>query len=652
MTFLKKCTAPTLLFLGSFFIVAAQSAKEGSEILFTVNKTPVTTDEFVYLYRKNHQHKPEDFTKEKIQDYLNLFVNYKLKVEEAISRGMDTTETFRKEFQTYRNELLKPYMPDSKVVDSLVRLTYDRLKEEVNASHILIRLNEDASPEDTLKAYQQISELRRRALAGEDFGMLAAQHSEEPGVETTKGNLGYFTALQMVFPFEQAAYLTPVGQVSQPVRTQFGYHIVKVHDRQPSRGEVEVSHIMIRTQEGSDDVEARDRIFDVYDQLQKGVSWEELCQQYSEDPASKNQGGKLRPFGVGAMASVPEFQEMAFSLKEKGDISDPVQTQFGWHILKLESKIPLPPFEELKPSLTQRVSRDDRVRISKEALRERMLREFNYTLNGQVKTALQQRVDNIAGKDAGASASWQNEVLFTMQNKPYRVSDFLTFAKEEAATTNNALSPENFEQVYTQYIDKVQMELLEQRVKRESPDYKWLLKEYYEGILLFEIMEREVWNKAMEDSVGQRKYFEQHRGKYNADERMVGKVFATSVRSHMEQLKRLIENDEQTDEFLTANRIRQDSGAFEKKDRIIFSNIPWSTGVYTVEHNGVNYVIDIDKIIPPGPQTFDEARASVVSDYQSFLEDSWITELKRKFEVKVEKKAKKRVFTRLVDNKG
>src|SRR5690606_4024242 len=268
-----------------------------------------------------------------------------------------------REYETYRNELLKPYMPDTKVIDSLVQLTYERLKEEVNVSHILIRLGPDAPPEDTLRAFEKISALRQRVLAGEDFGALAAEYSEEPGAGATRGNLGFFTALQMVFPFEQAAYLTPVGGVSEPVRTQFGYHILKVHDRQPSRGEVEVSHIMIRTEGEVNEEEARNRIFDVHDQLRKGMDWNELCAEYSEDANTRDKGGRLRPFGVGTMASVPVFQETAFSLRNPGDISDPIRTQFGWHILRLESKIPLPSFEELKAPLTQRVSRDDRVRI-------------------------------------------------------------------------------------------------------------------------------------------------------------------------------------------------------------------------------------------------------------------------------------------------
>lgn len=651
MIFFKRCAASVLLSSLFVLIASAQSNEinEKSQTLFAINERPVSTDEFIYLYRKNHQHKPEEFTRDKIEAYLTLFVNYKLKVEEAISRGMDTTSAFKKEYQTYRDELLKPYMPDSKVIDSMVLLTYNRLKQEVKASHILIAVNPDASPADTLEAYNKISEIRSKAIRGEDFGELAAKYSEEPGAENTKGNLGYFTALQMVFPFEQAAYLTPVGEVSEPVRTKFGYHIVKVHNRQPSRGEVEVSHIMIRS-DGEESTDARDTIFDIYDKLQKGMSWEELCEQYSQDPNSKDKGGKLRPFGVGgAMASVPAFQDMAFSLRQPGEISDPIQTQFGWHILRLESKIPLPPFEELRPSLTQKVSRDERVKISREALREKMRKQFDYVENTGVSTRLAEIADSLVALNQAVPIA--NEVLFSMQARPYRVKDFADFIREQPPLPKTISPRQYVEDLFSRFVDHIQIRLLEEKVTRESENFKWLLKEYYEGILLFEIMEREIWNKALEDTVGQRKYFEQHASEFKAGERIVGKIYHSSEKGQLEKLKAMVEdNEEGISDFLAAYRIRQDTGSFEKKDRTIFSKINWAPGIHLTDHNGVNYLVVIEKILPPGPSTFEEARASVISDYQTFLEDSWITELRRKFGVKVNKRAKKRAFSQLINN--
>ncbi len=648
---LKRSAATALLSSLIVFLLQAQPHNGSSSTLFVINKQPIDTEEFLYLYRKNHQHTAEEYTGDKIEEYLNLFINYKLKVEEALSRGMDTTNAFKKEYQTYRNELLKPYLPDARVVDSLVALTYERLKEEVNASHILIALKPDASPADTLVAYKKILELRRRVLAGEDFGDLAAQYSEEPGARTTKGNLGYFTAMQMVFPFEQAAYLTPVGQVSQPVRTQFGYHIVKVLDRQPARGEVEVSHIMIRAGDGVDGQTAKNRIFDVYDKLQKGMDWDEVCGEYSEDLSTKDKGGRLRPFGVGAMNSVPEFQDEAFALQEKGEISDPFQTQYGWHIIRLESKIPLPPFEEMKASLSQRVSRDERVAISRQAVRERMKKVFGYSEDAAVRSRVTALADSslTGGKwMPSTDKSLEQAVLFTMGNKSFQVKDFLAFVSRHGGQVS-ASPDEYIEQLYNKFIDDVQAQLLEDKIKRESPDYKWLLREYYEGILLFEIMEKEVWNRAMEDTVGQRNYFNAHAAKYQAGERIAGRIYTSSSKENLEQLKGLLYSGDTTaHEFIARQNIKVQDGPFEKGDRGVLSKIEWSPGAYITNNSGTNYLIEVQKILPPGPKTFEEARASVISDYQTFVEEAWIKELKAKFGVKIKKKAKKDVFEELV----
>src|SRR5687767_14055445 len=262
-----------LLSVSSAFSQTQPDKKNKSLTLFTVNKNSVTVDEFIYLYKKNHQDPQKDFTKEKIEEYLDLFVKFKLKVEEARSRGLDTTKVFLKEFSGYKDELRKPYLPDAKIIDSLVKLTYARMQEEVNASHVLVALKPDASPGDTLKAYTKITGLREKTLNGADFGQLATEFSDDPSAKMNKGNLGYFTAMQMVYPFESAAYETKVGSISVPVRTRFGYHLIKVTNRRPARGEVEVSHIMIRTGSAKENEKVKDAIFNVYDQLQAGMGW-------------------------------------------------------------------------------------------------------------------------------------------------------------------------------------------------------------------------------------------------------------------------------------------------------------------------------------------------------------------------------------------
>ncbi|HEY0742872.1 MAG TPA: peptidylprolyl isomerase, partial [Chryseosolibacter sp.] len=628
------------------FLAATASAqkKNDASTLFTVAKKPVTIDEFSYLYSKNNQGKKEEFTQAKIEEYLNLFINFKLKVEEARHRGYDTTAAFKKEFNSYRAELRKPYMPDDKLIDSLTELTYNRMKEEVKASHILINLQPDAAPADTLKAFEKISSIRKRVIDGYDFQAAALEFSEDPTAKMNKGSLGWFTALQMVFPFEQAAFTTPVGEVSKPVRTRFGYHIVKVFERRPARGEIEVSHIMLRGTGEEDDNHAKDLAFEVYDKLQKGVSWNELCAEYSEDPSSKENGGKLRPFGVGVMSAVPEFEQAAFELKQPGDFSDPVKTQFGWHIIKLERKIPLPSFNELAPSIKNRVSRDERAQISRQAIQNKMKREFGFTENSEVKAKVFALADSSMTKGRWkANGRGSDEILFVMNGTNYPVKSFLEYLEKNQKA--NLVGPAKYmEQMYNQYVDEVQGEVFEERIKQKNPEYGFLLNEYYEGILLFEIMEREVWNRASQDSIGQHQYYLAHKGDYKASDRVKATIFSSPSKESVSQLQGMMGNADSTaiQTFVTKEKIRREAGNFEKSDRPVLSKIGWTTGTHALEHNNMHYLVVVKTLLPPGNKSFEEARSSVISDYQNFLEKEWLSKLRKKYPVKVNKKGKQK----------
>jgi peptidyl-prolyl cis-trans isomerase SurA len=651
----KKSITLILFCCSIVFPAAAQSSekKEPSLPLFSLAKKPVPADEFIYLYRKNHTEKSGEFTQQKIEEYLDLFINFKLKVEEARRRGLDTTRAFLKEYGTYREELRKPYLPDTRILDSLVELTYKRMKEEVRASHILLNLKPDAAPEDTLKVYQRAIEIRNRILAGEAFEAVAVASSEDPSAQINKGDLGYFTAMQMVYPFEQAAYTTPAGSISMPVRTRFGYHLVKVIDRQPARGEVEVSHIMIRTGEGFDNEKAKNTIFDIYEQLQKGMKWEELVKEHSQDPSSKDNGGKLRPFGVGAMAGVPEFERMAFALKKPGDLSDPFQTQFGWHILRLESKISLPAFQDMAASLKNRVSRDERSQVSRQVLQSKMKKTFGFTEDPQVKAKVLALADTAlhTGKwKAKPEAVAPTDVLFVMKGKPHAAIDFLLFA-ERSQKPNSVAPAQYLEQLYNQYIDEALGQLMEEKIRLENPDYNWLLKEYYEGILLFEIMEKEVWNKATADTVGQQNYYKTHASDYRAGERVKAKIFSAPSKVMLgEVLKPLIEAGDSVkiQEFVREQNIRQETGAFEKTDRPVLGKISWSKGVFLAENNGTHYLVWVRDLIPPGSRSFSDARAAVISDYQNHLEKRWLEQLRKKYPVKINKKGKQYTLQQLV----
>jgi peptidyl-prolyl cis-trans isomerase SurA len=618
--------------------------------LFSVAAEPTTTDEFIYLYKKNHQTK-EDFTQQKIDEYLTLFINFKLKVKEARLRGIDTTAAFVKEFNSYKEELKKPYLPEGKLIDSLVTVTYKRLQEEVRASHILISIK-GTSHMDTLQSYNKALEIKNRAIAGEDFGSLAALYSEEPGVQTSKGDLGYFTAMQMVYPFENAAYSGKPGDVVGPVLTRFGYHILKIEDRKPARGEVEVSHIMIRSGAERDATKSKNLIFEIYDQLKGGVAWDELCKQYSEDPSSKNSGGKLRAFGVRAMASVPEFDRVAFSLQKPGDISDPFQTQYGWHIARLEKKIPLPTLEEMGPSLKSRVARDERVQVSKQALLQKLKREFLFTENGTVKLKVFALADTSLTKGkwkVPVNFPLSKETLFSIQAKNVNVQNFLVYVNQNQRSGTQA--PDRYmEQLYNLFVEKSIGDALEVQIIKTHPEFELLLKEYFEGIMLFDIMEKEVWKRASEDSVGQRKFFDANQNKYLAGERAVTLTYSAGTSEVISTLKGYVEKNDSVSiqKIIQSKGARQEAGVFQREDRPALSKIDWKPGLYTTEANRMYYLVQLKEIVAPGPLSFEEARASVVSDYQDNLEKEWLEKLRKKYPVKVNDKAKKNVVENLM----
>jgi peptidyl-prolyl cis-trans isomerase SurA len=627
----------------------ASQKRNKAQTLFTVNKKPVSVDEFIYLYKKNHTDKEKDFTSEKINEYLDLFINFKLKVEEAKKRGLDTTKAFLKEYNGYREELRKPYLPDAKIIDSLVKLTYERMKEEISAAHILISVKADGSPEDTLKAYQKIQELRKKiVVTGEDFGRVASQSSEDPSAKINHGNLGYFTAMQMVYPFESAAYTTKVGEVSQPIRTRFGYHILKVLDRRPARGEVEVSHIMLRTGNGKDTVKVKDAIFNIYDQLQGGMKWEDLCTQYSEDASTKENGGKLKPFGTGAMSGAPQFENVAFNLEKPGDISDPFQTQYGWHIIRLERKIPVSSFNEIASTLKNRVSKDERTSLSKQAVQHKLRKEYALVENEKIKSEIILKADSTLKKGNWKPTGHEKETLFTLKAKPYLVKDFYQYLKQNQRSTT--LSPQKYAgQLYDQFVDASLMMLAEEGIIKENPEYGFLLREYYEGILLFEIMEKEVWSKASDDSVGQQAYYKSHLADYETSERTKAAFYSSQNPEFREPLEQLIKENAESkiESYVSEQKIKAESGYFKKTDKAVLEKLPWAKGVYPVEDKGIYYLAWLKDILPPGPMSFDEARPAIISDYQTFLEKNWLTRLRGKYAVKVNEKGKQYILQQL-----
>jgi peptidyl-prolyl cis-trans isomerase SurA len=622
---------------------AQKAAKtEGSDVLFMVDKKPVLSDEFTYLYKKNHT-KKEDFTEAKEDEYLNLLIIFKLKIAEARARGLDKTPAFHKEFDTYREELKKPWIGGKDDLDRLTKEAYDHLKEEIKAVHILITVKPDALPADTLIAWNKISALRLRAVGGEDFEKIAMESSEDPSAKTNGGNLGYFTAMQMVYPFEEGAFATPKGEISPIVRTRFGYHIIKVIDRVPSRGEVEVAHILLR----GNDPKVKNQIFDIYDQLKAGRPWDELVKQYSEDSNTKNSGGKLRRFGVAAFAQVPEFEQVAFSLKTPGEISDPFQSKVGWHIIRLEKKIPLLPFKEMEQELKRKVSRDERYQISKAQNLMKRKTEMGFSENAENRKLVFDHADStlLQGK-------WKYEptvglTIFSLQGQPITVAEFVEYTKSHHSPTALTALP-YVSKLYNDFVEQKIGRLEELALAKDNPEYRMLLKEYEEGILLFEIMEKEVWNKASEDSIGQHKYYDTHVAKYTAGNRVEARIFSTPDQVFFNNIKaKIAKGDTLTAADMKRFKSVQNKKAYERGDSKVVDKVNWVFGTQETEVDGVYYLVDVIRLVPPGVKSFSDSRAGVISDYQDMLEKTWVEALRQKYPVKINKKARKAVIAKL-----
>lgn len=471
------------------FISSEIFSQQASNILFTINDDPYYTSEFVRVYKKNSK-LIEDQSTTSIDSYLDLFVAYKLKVKEAKEFGIDTLQNFKNELESYKKKLIIPYLKDKKVTDRLVQEAYNRLQTEVNVSHILIFVKPDAIPQDTLVAYNKIVEAQKTILTGEDFSAVAKKFSEDPSVAQNGGDIGYFTALQMVYPFENVAYSTKINEISAPFRTKFGYHILKVNGVRPARGEVEVAHIM-RNHASVNPKKTIDSIYAAL--LENPTKFDALAKEFSEDNSSANNAGKLRRFSAGQM--IDAFSNVAFSLKKEGDLSTPFQTTYGWHIVKLLHKFPLQSLDVLEPELLRKVESDSRSNLISKSVVDSLLTIYNVSVN---KDALNQ----FTSEEWKSTPENYTSNLLEIEKHTVKQTEFISYLK---TAPKNSLK-NNFEA----FKEKEILTYFEANIQQTNKEFAEVYKEFEEGMLLFEMLEKKVWEKS-KDSLGLENFFKLHK---------------------------------------------------------------------------------------------------------------------------------------------
>lgn len=636
----------------TYLLIVAIIVPGYSQTLFTYGGKQVSKNEFLSVYTKNSINKKPDYSDSALRDYLNLYSLFRMKVAEAEEQKLDTLPSVARELDNYRKQLARNYLTDEEVTNKLVREAYDRMKENVRVAHILVMCRPGA---DSAAAYKKIDSIYNLLTTKKaDFAELA-KLSDDKGSANNGGDIGYFTALQTVYPFENAAYNTPVGKMSAPFRTQFGYHIVKVLDKRPTVGEIKVAQIMVAVShsKGQAGIDAsRKRADSVEAMLRSGASFEDLVKKYSDDKFSVDNKGELPAFGVGD--KVPVFEKAAFALNKPGDVSEPVLSEYGFHIIKLIQKYPLKPFDSLQPQIKRKVDNDYRAQVARESFFEKVKQKNGYKEYRENYTALKAKFAKLP--DTGALANSfkvddfknMNAPLFVLGNNKYTQNDFVIFMN--SITRGRITGPRDgvIEDLYKMYTTNVVNDFEEHRLVDENPDFKNLMGEYRSGILLFELMDRNVWGKAAKDSAGLQAFYATRKGKYQWGPGFRGSVYKFKDEESMKKGMKLLSGKDVKDE-----EVIKELNTSAKPDAVIitrnfyefahFSDVPQADIAKgkpskAVKNKDGQYVIvrATDVYTTPSDKTLDEARGYVVAEYQDFLEKKWNDYMRSKYPYKVD----------------
>lgn len=634
-----------LIFL--FFAILTTTTGLGqtdSDILVQIDDQAITKEEFVWLYKKNNSYLLNDSDKKTPSEYLDLFINFKLKVMEAQRLGYDTIPGFVSELKTYREELAKPYLTAIQYTDQMVETAYERMKTEIDASHILILLDQSAMPNDTLQAWNKVMEIRNQLLQGADFGELAVKYSEDPSSKQNKGRLGYFSAFQMVYPFEDAAYKTAVGEITQPVRTSFGYHLIRVNGRRPAKGQIKVAHIMKRLDEHTSEEavnQQKQQLDSLLAELKSGSDFATLARQHSDDRRTAQNGGELSWFSSSGM--MPEFADPAFELEDDGDLSHVVRTPYGWHIIKRIEYRPVPDFDKLQDFLSEKIRNNAEIsQHSSEIFIQNLKKEYNFEQDHQCLDQLNAAIASSTLKSFRPGNP--DEVLFQFADQKVSTKEFADYLKEKA---NDKVSAQ---QAYGNFVARTLTKYENSRLEAKYPEFRFLMQEYHDGILLFNLSEDTIWDAAARDSAGLEAFYQKNKSKYHWEERFLG----WSIKCENQEVKDFVEavfeedpeirEDELSD--LLKNHFEKTSakirfGYFEKGADKLVDHLVWNAPKPDDFKDGLHFVRG--NKVSQQPKTLGEARGLYISDYQNQLEEQWIKELRKRYRVRINRKVLKKI---------
>lgn len=632
------------------------NSRDNDPVLFSVDGAPVHVSEFKYIYAKTNANKA-DFSKASLEEYLDLYTKFKLKVRRAKEMRLDTVPTLRDELAGYRRQLSDSYLIDREVTDKLIAEAYERTKKDVDISHILVACLPTALPADSLKAYQKCIEAREKIMNGSDFASVAREYSDDPSKDRNGGHIGFITALfpNGLYTVETAAYSQIPGSISMPVRSTMGYHLVRVEAVRDARGEIEAAHILLRKskEDPSKNKMVKQKIDSLYQVIKAGGNFALHASKYSEDHMSAPQGGNIGVFGINKYELA--FENVAFSLANDGDLSEPVETSVGWHIIQRISRRGIEPFNIAKQGLQSKVKNDGRFELARRAMIRRIQRENNFTEYPQTLHAFITTLDsNFLTFKWKPNEITDDQSLFTLgKDTKVTVDMFEEFlarsSRQRIRLFGNSDNESAVRSLYATFVDEETLRHEERHLEAKYPDFKALMREYEEGILLFEAMRLEVWDKASQDTSGLKEFFKTIPGKYQWKQRAVVSVYTIKdeLKDKANEVRAFVTGNSSERALATFNEngrtlLSVQERTFEEGKNEVLDHMDWVIGKLSANEinqrdNSLNFM-KIEKILPAGEKTLEEARGYVVADYQDFLEKKWLEDLKNKYKVVIDQK--------------
>ena len=640
----------------------AGCAGSGTAVVATIGKEPMTLGEFEASYAKNNGgwDKGVAATQEERERFLDLLVKFRLKVMEATERGLLADSAIKSEMDGYKIAVATSYMLEKEIVGPKVREFYKRKTEEIRASHILIRVNPDASPADTIAAYQKAMKVIDQ-IPTNRFDTLAARFSEDPSASVNKGDLGYFSSGRMVPEFEDACYQLKPGECTLvPVRSQFGYHIIKVTARQKSKGSVRVSHILWRAAEGvNDSLGLKDSVWNLYKRLKAGLDFASAAKQYSQDPGSNQKGGDIGFYERGRI--MPEIENLFYSTP-LDSVTEPFRMPYGYHIFKITGYSGVQPYEEIEKDLRQ-TYQQTRYNADYENYVRGLKKRYKLLFDSATVAELTHAFDTLM---TPTFSKWSDtlapelkkKVLCVCENRPYTVEDFVVHVNTATEFKSTDLKPNNVQHMIDRMGDAKLVEEHARQIPERYPAFNKLLKEYQDGILLYRIEQDEIWKKVVVNDSLLKIYYDENKEKFRWPERVnFAEIFVTSDSLAQVAYKAVLKGKNFND---VAEQYTMRQGYKEKK------------GVWGFTPNSLNELsryaagLPVDSIAPPfansggwsivkvvGKDTshvksFEESTPELLSAYQEnaakVREQEWLSELKTRYPVMVRKEILPQAF--------